>query len=40
MSATANAAETAIAKTIESWALVEAKITIKTSGNTINPPNC
>ena len=40
MSATANAAETPMANKVEIWALVEANITTKTSGNTIKPPNC
>jgi hypothetical protein len=40
MSATAKAAMTTRVIIVESWALVEAKITRKTNGNTINPPNC
>ncbi len=40
MSATAKAAETLMANRVEIWALVEANITTKTSGKTINPPNC
>src|SRR5665647_923479 len=40
MSAIANAAETLIASKVEIDALVEAKITRKTNGNTTKPPSC